>query len=226
MPADTALAPLADAPAVVRPVAAIGEVIDAWNAFVEVKNQLLTQEGTDYLPIQGKPRILKAGWRKVAAAFGISTEIRHEARRDLEAGAFVYEFVVRALAPNGRFAEAAGSCASDERAFSHKQADVRAQAQTRATSRAISDLVGGGEVSAEELLGAPIICGESGCGAHLRGVRRKDGTTWDADQLAVAGEVKFGKPLCGAHFAEHVQAEQEVGTLDDEAWAAGSALTR
>ena len=205
---------VSDAAAVVRPVAAIGDVIAAWNAFVELKDQLLVKEGEDWLPIQGRKRILKAGWRKVAAAFGISTEVRSEQRRDLDSGVFVYEFVVRASAPNGRFAEAAGSCASDERKFSHTQADVRAQAQTRATSRAISDLVGGGEVSAEELVGAPILCQEAGCGAHLRGVKRRDGSVWDADQLAVAGQAKFGRVLCAAHFAEAVRAEQEVGTTD------------
>lgn len=199
----------------VAPVATLEALIDNWNAFVEVKNKLLTAEGTDWLLIQGKPRILKAGWRKVAAAFGISDELVRELRREYD-GYFSWEMTVRAIAPNGRYAEGVGSCASNERRYAHPDHDVRAQAHTRAKNRAISDLVGGGEVSAEELVGVPIVCQEDGCGAHLRAANWKNGTTWDADQLAVAGQAKFGMVLCSAHYLEHVRAEREVGVIDAE----------
>jgi hypothetical protein len=46
-----------------------------------------------------------------------------------------------------------GACASNERRFAHLDHDVRATAHTRGKNRAIADLVGGGEVSAEELEG-------------------------------------------------------------------------
>ena len=52
---------------------------------------------------------------------------------------FVYEVTCRATSPNGRYIEACASCASNEKEFSHKENDVRATAQTRASNRSISD---------------------------------------------------------------------------------------
>ena len=49
--------------------------------------------------------------------------------------------------------DAVGSCASNERRFAHIDHDVRAIAHTRSKNRAVADLVGGGEVSAEEIEG-------------------------------------------------------------------------
>jgi hypothetical protein len=139
---------------IIRPVASADEVLSAWRQFQELKRSLLTIE--DYQDIQGKPRIKKSGWRKIAAAFGISDQIVREERREIDGGSaggryFVWEITVRAVAPNGRYSDAVGSCASNERRFAHLDHDVRAIANTRAKNRAIADLVGGGEVSAEEL---------------------------------------------------------------------------
>ena len=139
---------------IIRPVASADEVMAAWRQFQELKRSLLTIE--DYQDIQGKLRIKKSGWRKIAAAFGISDQIVREERREIEGGStggryFVWEITVRAIAPNGRYSDAVGSCASNERRFAHLDHDVRATANTRAKNRAIADLVGGGEVSAEEL---------------------------------------------------------------------------
>ena len=124
-----------------------------------------------------KSFIKKSGWRKIATAFnlnlGIITEKRIEYenlgyRKKIDDGVdkngkpkfkkitvyepgFVYEVVARATAPNGRFMEATGSCSLGERDFAHDEHDIRATAETRAKNRAIADLVGGGEVSADEL---------------------------------------------------------------------------
>ena len=54
---------------------------------------------------------------------------------------FIYEITVRATSPSGRYSEACASCASNERDFTHLENDVRATSQTRATNRAISDLI-------------------------------------------------------------------------------------
>jgi hypothetical protein len=137
----------------IRPVASADEVLAAWRQFQDVKRNLLTLE--DYQDIQGRPRIKKSGWRKIAAAFGISDALLREERRELETPAgrqFVWEVSARAIAPNGRYADAVGSCASTERRFAHVEHDVRSTAHTRAKNRAIADLVGGGEVSAEEIV--------------------------------------------------------------------------
>jgi hypothetical protein len=138
---------------IIRPVAASEEVLAAWQQFQELKRSLLTLD--DYQEVQGRARIKKSGWRKIAAAFGISDAVLREERRECEGATgsryFVWEITARAIAPNGRYSDAVGSCASNERRFAHAEHDVRATAHTRAKNRAVADLVGGGEVSAEEL---------------------------------------------------------------------------
>lgn len=141
---------------IIRPVATPEEVLAAWQQFQELKRSLLTLD--DYQEIQGRARIKKSGWRKIAAAFGISDQILREERREHGTPGqpgyyFVWEITSRAIAPNGRYADAVGSCASNERRFAHTDHDVRAVAHTRSKNRAVADLVGGGEVSAEEIEG-------------------------------------------------------------------------
>ncbi|GIW70273.1 MAG: hypothetical protein KatS3mg101_1020 [Patescibacteria group bacterium] len=79
---------------------------------------------------------------------------------------FVWHFTCRAIAPNGRSAIGVGSCDAFEKAFKKNGEyvdkfgrpanpnsihNIRATAETRAFNRAVSNLVGGGEVSAEEV---------------------------------------------------------------------------
>src|SRR5215212_6317152 len=67
---------------IIRPVASADEVLAAWRQFQDLKRSLLSIE--DYQDIQGRPRIKKSGWRKIAAAFGISDELLREERREVE----------------------------------------------------------------------------------------------------------------------------------------------
>lgn len=97
----------------------------------------------------------KSAWRKLARYFQISTQIiREESHRD-EEGHLVSTVVVRATAPWGQFAEAIAKCSTRESRFAHDTRkadhDCPATAQTRATNRAVSDLIAAGEVSAEEM---------------------------------------------------------------------------
>jgi hypothetical protein len=142
-------------PSMIRPVGNMAEIVDAWEEFGRVKKALLHE--SDYQSIQGRTFVKKSGWRKIAAAFGISLELREEHRDVSEdtPNTWGWEVVVRAIAPNGRYCDGTASCWNNERRFSHPQHDVRAQAYTRAANRAISDLVGGGEVSAEEMRESP-----------------------------------------------------------------------
>lgn len=120
--------------------------------FEELKMQLLSAK--DYQEIGGKKYIKKSGWRMFALAFNLSDEITKEERKQYGEGKdayFVWEVTARATAPNGRYSEATASCASNEKRFAHQEHDVRATAHTRAKNRAIADLIGGGEVSAEEM---------------------------------------------------------------------------
>jgi hypothetical protein len=134
---------------IVKPIVKIQDALNDLRSFEQMKSRLLSRQ--DYQPIQGKNFIKKSGWRKLALVFNISDEVVHSSRETRADGSFVWTFRVRATAPNGRYTESVASCDSKERKFSHLEHDVLATAQTRAKSRAISDLIGAGEISAEEL---------------------------------------------------------------------------
>lgn len=142
----------------------VGEIshhIERW----ENAKQVISRGGGKTI-IQGQPYINKKGWRLVALATGLSLEIVEPPKRieaeDEEGKYYTWIFHVRATAPNGRYAEAWGACSSRDTFFSVKdgkrrksseidESDIIHTAQTCAFNRAISDLVGGGEVSAEEI---------------------------------------------------------------------------
>ena len=105
---------------------------------------------SDYSEIQGKKHKNKSAWRKLARAFNISDFIIQETK-DVEGQDFVWRIWVRASSPSGRFCIGIGACSTKERGFAHRDHDVYATAHTRAKNRAISDLIGSGEVSAEEI---------------------------------------------------------------------------
>jgi hypothetical protein len=135
--------------AIVKPIVQIKDAVDELHSFEEMKAKLLAR--SDYQMIRDKAFIKKSGWRKLALVFNISDEIIESSKSTRNDGSFVWTFKIRAKAPNGRYTEAIASCDSKERSFTHLEHDVQATAQTRAKSRAISDLIGAGDVSAEEL---------------------------------------------------------------------------
>lgn len=101
----------------------------------------------------------KSAWRKLGRYFRVSTEIVRESAEWDSEGHLVASVIVRATAPWGQYAEALGKCSTRETRFAKPAArakadhDCPATAQTRATNRAISDLIAAGEVSAEEIEG-------------------------------------------------------------------------
>jgi hypothetical protein len=108
--------------------------------------------------------VKKSGWRKLALRYGVSTAIVLRTVEHAEDGAPLRaETVVRAThLATGQFSEADGYCSADEPRFKEARGrlklenDLRNTATTRAKSRAISDLIGFGMVSAEEMsAGAP-----------------------------------------------------------------------
>lgn len=129
----------------------VEQAVANWKKFNELKSKLLTKE--DYQNISGKNFIKKSGWRKLAQVFNVTDAILEAKRIDREDKSFYWEFTVKATAPNGRYSIGVATCDSKERNFAHLENDVKATAHTRAKSRAISDLIGGGEVSAEEIEG-------------------------------------------------------------------------
>lgn len=94
----------------------------------------------------------KSAFRKLARLYNVSTEITEKTKEPHRDGSYSWHYTVKATAPNGVYTEGEGSCTSTEK-NNMRQHDVRATAHTRAKSRAISDLIGFGQVSAEEFTG-------------------------------------------------------------------------
>lgn len=129
----------------------VDAALEEWEAYQLFTEKLLDE--SDYQDIRGKKFKKKSAWRKYARAFNISTTIVEKIiMRDEKGRVTGAEFTVRATLPNGRFVEAWGSCSKREGAKSHPDHDIPATAQTRATNRAIADLIGAGEVTAEEMM--------------------------------------------------------------------------
>jgi ssDNA-binding Zn-finger/Zn-ribbon topoisomerase 1 len=154
---------------VVMPAVSAQEALTAWNAYQELKQQILDPK-TDIQVIHNQEFKKKSYWRKVATFFNLSIETRDEWKEQL-GRTMVWHFVVRAQAPNGRFVDGVGSCDVYEKAtlrdgkyqtynsyknkweeaVANSPHNVRSTAYTRAYNRSVSDLIGGGEVSAEEV---------------------------------------------------------------------------
>lgn len=149
------------------------ELIDVEYAAACQQNYLdlveaLLDDQADYQ--SGKKK--KSAWRKLAKAFNISDEkICDRIIRDDNHQIISAYFEVKAILPNGRYGIGVGDCSIFDKInhndaempsnfelrkrFTNAEHDVIATAHTRAKSRAIADLIGAGEVSAEEVEGEP-----------------------------------------------------------------------
>jgi len=135
---------------IVAPQLSVEEFKAYWEKFQQLKLQIIEKE--DLVNIQGRDFVKKSGWRKLATLFNISTEIlQQDVKYDVDGYVVCVITMVRATAPNGRFADGIGVCHYRERNFAHRNHDIISVSATRATNRAISDLVGCAEVSAEEV---------------------------------------------------------------------------
>ena len=129
--------------------------VEVMRAFQELKQKVL--DANDTVTISGKQYIKRSGWRKIAMAFNITTEIVKIEREKID-NVYVVRVVARAKTPMGRISEEAGVCDSTEFERGNLQGtlhNIETKAVTRAINRAISNLVGGGEVSAEEIIKGP-----------------------------------------------------------------------
>lgn len=154
--------------ALIQPAASLPDIAAAFAGYRELCAMLL--DDADFQPINGGQFLKKSGWRKLATAMGVTlAQVRREVGRDSDGRVMWAEFTYRATAPNGRYAEAEAACSTRERKFTHPDHDVIATAETRAKSRACSDLFGLGALSAEELDG-----GENGAGGSGNGTPPSD----------------------------------------------------
>lgn len=133
----------------------VDRLAEAFKTFQEFKQRLLTKD--DSVTIAGRQYLKKSAWRKWALACGVSDEIisfdRVPAQGKDEEGSFAYRVVVRAFhEKSGRCSAGVAVASKKEKAsWSHEEHDIFALAHTRAKNHTIADLVGGGEVSAEEM---------------------------------------------------------------------------
>lgn len=134
---------------VVMPLVTPEQAKAQWKTYEAVKAAILDE--SDYQIIRGKKFPKKSAFRKLAVFFGLNDEIIEKERVDRDDSTFTWGYTVRATAPNGRYTTGVGLCDSREKQFAHVEHDVKSTAHTRAKNRAISDMVAGGEVSAEEV---------------------------------------------------------------------------
>lgn len=161
----------------VVPVISVAQAIEHFQRFQKLKAAVLTDADYLFVGKDGRPcrkeekvaeYIKKSGWRKIALLFNLSIEIdATNGFRGTDNDGPWHGIVatVRVIAPNGRFVEAEGSCTTRNAFFCKRwdadkktyrwidtdESNLLKTAQTVAINRAISDLVGSGELSAEEV---------------------------------------------------------------------------
>lgn len=122
-----------------------------------VKEKLI--DSSDKVNISGKLFLKKSAWRKYINAFGISIDELYDdiLYKDDDVIAI---YRIKAIAPNGQFVVADGTKSKSEywsekskNYGSYTLHNLKATARTRAINIGVSDLVGYGETSAEEMSG-------------------------------------------------------------------------
>jgi len=138
---------------VVSPVIGIEQAKRIWNTFLEFRDAIL-RDPACYDQIEGAREMNRTGATRLAVPFGLSIEERgiEEGRVELaDEAAWDYRFRVRVRVSKGaRFVDGIGSCRLSE--ISEKAGDLSrrehfalTKAWTRATKRAIADILGGTE---------------------------------------------------------------------------------
>ena len=142
--------------------------IEQWDAYQKLCKGLLNE--TDYQEIIVKEKDSegnyvkvkrhfkkKSAWQKLSRAFNTKIVDRDIERTKMGRVKEAY-YCVRATLPNGRSVESDALCSRSEKG-KDKVSDhtIMSTAKTRATNRAIAELIGAGEVSAEEMTAEKMI---------------------------------------------------------------------
>lgn len=119
--------------------------------YLEIQKVFDTAMPDAIIEIKGKRFRKKSYWRAIATAFHLDVIFISEERIESE-GEWGYLATYRASANDRRYCDGDGACMVSEKPGAMGTIhNVRAHAHTRAKNRAIADLVGFGEVSADEL---------------------------------------------------------------------------
>lgn len=156
-----ALVPAAD-PGSPLPVFSGEQMAEAFRAYRQLQDTLDRAMPDAIMKIQGRAFRKKAYWRAVRTAFNLDVRLVAE-RRDEHGENWGWLVTYRATAPNGRSADGDGACYASEKPGRGQATEhnVRSHAHSRAFNRAVSNLVGFGEVSAEEADREPRFAGRS-----------------------------------------------------------------
>ena len=147
----TALVAAPEQPALPAPLFSGAEMGEAMQAYKGLQNALDRAMPDQLMKIQGRTFRKKGYWRAIAKAFSLRLTLISESRYE-EGSEWGYIVVYRAEDRAGNVADGDGACSIREKSGAMATLhNVRAHAHTRAKNRAISDLVGFGEVSAEEM---------------------------------------------------------------------------
>jgi hypothetical protein len=124
----------------------------ALRTYLEIQRVFDKEMPDAILNIRGKKFRKKSYWRGIARAFNVSCEVVSVERIE-DVDDWGYVVTVRATLLNGSLSDGDGACMASEKPGAGQATvhNVRSHAVTRAKNRAISDLVGFGEVSADEL---------------------------------------------------------------------------
>ena len=159
-----AIQPITPQTGLVAPVCSVQQSVQIFKEFEQAKKEILSGNdilwiGSDGRPTvdgQGTPHIKRSGWRKLARFFGLSWDIENIEKITRERGGYMYKVRVRVWHPAGASVISEGIASSSDSFFTkggRKEADeenIIMKAQTVAVNRAISDILGSGEVSGEE----------------------------------------------------------------------------
>lgn len=149
------------------PAATLDEAIQAFEMFDTAKARLLRDQDVLWFGKSGapaakgtpgaKPYLLKSAWRRMARFFGLSIDFVGR-EKIVEGDGYIWTYLYRITHPCGAYVVSEGVCSSKDSFFTKggrvaaDEADVMLKAQTVAINRGVSDLLGSGEVSGEEMM--------------------------------------------------------------------------
>jgi hypothetical protein len=201
-------------PDALMPIHSGADMVQAFDAYLDLQKQLDKRMPEAIQMIKGNAFRKKQYWRALSRAFGLSVEVRSEERIVTEDGDWGYTVVYRAEAPNGKFTDGDGCCmASEKFGGGDTVHNVRSHANTRAFNRAVSNLVGFGEVSADEM--------PDGSGVSIGDERMVVSTTQPKPKKAIKKKASTPKPkpkpkatvdsLQEPEYVEKVEFKRDLG---------------
>lgn len=136
-------------PKFVELTASVTDLAKRFKDYQDLKEKILTDD--DKVKINGKEYIKKSGRTKFEVAFNLSTKILSERKEvnPIDPSKYAYHFTVECRADNGRVIEEVGSCDNTEKQGAAEHV-IRSMAKTRGTSRAVFEMIGAGDMAAEE----------------------------------------------------------------------------